>query len=217
MRKNVYIVGFFTGFNLTAMLLALPLYSIDRFCASSFQTGILGFFLNFLYSLNTLLTGRTSLKDKRASLIKFSLFVIVFLFPSFLFLPSFPFVIALFGLYGILQAWVWPVLQASLSSAETESLPKVLGNYNIAWSSGNILGTSLAGKLYQIKPFLPFLVTSLISLISFLLVKGISIPPQKEGEETDPFFHPYYLKVARIFNFFNFAIFGTVIFLFPKF
>ena len=219
MRKisNVYIIAFLTGFNLTSILLALPLYSIDKFRASSYQLGILGFLLNFLYSANTFITGKTFIKEKRNSLIRFSLIFITFLFPIFLILPSFNTVVILFGIYGLLQAWVWPILQAFLSEVEERNLPRVLGTYNIAWSTGNIFGTALAGKLYQIKFSLPFFLITFLSLISFLSIKGITIQNSVvKFKKIKGTFHPYYLKISRIFNFLNFMLLGAIIFLFPK-
>ncbi len=215
---RIYIVAFLTGTNLSIVMLSIPLYSIDRFQATSFQLGILGFLLNLAYSLNTFLTGKTGLKNKRIHLIKISLITISFLFLSFLILRTFPLVVFFFALYGLFQAWVWPVLQFSLASFTSEDLSRILGTYNISWAMGNIIGTTLAGWLYQQHYSLPFLTASLFSVISYLLICNLSIrvPEKAIKKESFSLSHPYYLKIARLFNFLNFMILGAMLFLFPK-
>ncbi len=213
---RIYMAGHLNGFLLSSSIICVTLLSIDRFSASPFELGILGFLINFLYSFFTFLAGITRLKFHRAKLLKISTFILFLIFPLFPFLPHLYGVIALFGLYGILQSWIWPALQAGLHHRDEKSLSRTTGNYNIAWSSGNILGAYLGGKIYEISFSFPFFLASFIYLLMFLILKDISLPspPEEAPSLSSPY--PYYLRISRIFNLLNFMAIGAILFLFPK-
>ncbi len=76
------------------------------------------------------------------------------------------------SLLGMSYALFWPATQASAGAGVSPlKLPSVLRWYNLSWSGGRMIGTSMAGSLFLVSPSLPFLVAGLASAVVFLLSK----------------------------------------------
>ncbi|GBC98101.1 hypothetical protein HRbin17_00597 [bacterium HR17] len=126
-------------------------------------------------------------------------------------------------LNGVALALFWPATQASAGiGVPRHRLLHALLAYNLSWSGGRMLGTALAGWLFEQHPALPFLVAGASSaLVAFATVRApmdIGPPPSFDAphENAEPWSPTQRLVTsAQLANLVrSFAFFEAVV-LFP--
>lgn len=95
--------------------------------------------------------------------------------------------IAFAGVYGCGMSLFWPTAEAwfsDLSSDSPRGLDRALGNFNVAWSSGMVVGALLGGLLWQTLGNNGFLV-----LLLLLTVVGLGLLRVPQSRRTEPAVH----------------------------
>ncbi len=122
---------------------------------------------------------------------------------------------------GASLAFFWPPTQATAGTGvPAHRLLTALLAYNLSWNSGRMLGTGLAGQLFEWHPSLPFLIATCASLCVTLLALRLRLPfpvlkaSDSIGSANDPLALRLALS-AQLGNFVrSFAFFETIV-LFP--
>lgn len=112
----------------------------------------------------------------------------------YLLVPVLAVTMAFHGLFGLSMTLFWPRVAGWLSGAtEGKNLGKVMGQYNLAWSSGGLIAPILGGTLVTVDLRLPFLLGGFLLLcVALLLAWGLrtagppAASPAAEGEPTAP-------------------------------
>lgn len=123
---------------------------------------------------------------------------------------------------GVSYAFFWPPTQAMAGFGVSPTrLLSVLRFYNLSWSGGRMLGTGLAGMLFEKHPFLPFSLAAAVSGMVAIGVWFLRFPdgaerfdPEETGSNNDS---EHRLAIAaQLGNFVrSFAVIEAVV-LFPK-
>lgn len=130
-----------------------------------------------------------------------------------------------FPLLGLSKAFFWPAYEAWIAERYEEgNLQRRVRNFNVSWSLGIMLGAFIPGYLYQLSPLLTFYLASIISLLTFGIirlqtkssglksdVKRIEEIPEKTAE-----IKQIYLYIAWIANFSSYFTLGILRSLSPK-
>lgn len=215
MEKIVYITAFLLSTANYVVNISIPLYLIKKFSAPPLILGISGFMGNFSYTFSTYIF------YKLGKNFNFPWFIIscVLIGCVYLFLPILPsyFLIFIFLFFnGFFFSRFWPSIQHFFRGN--------IGNidkFNLAWSSGVIVGTFLSGYFFKIKEIYPFIAGSGFSLIGFVL-GYINFEKFKSYYKNLPYIHSSEKRLDKelqkicIMNFLNFFSTGSLIFLFPK-
>ncbi len=132
------------------------------------------------------------------------------------------------GLFGCGMSLFWPTTEAWFSELAADSprgLDRALGNFNVAWSSGMVLGALLGGFLWQaleVRAFLALLV--LICLVALGLF-GVPQPRRTEptvhlhahnGVRVDPAVTARFLLSARLTALLSWFMTGVNLTILPK-
>ncbi len=124
----------------------------------------------------------------------------------------------------------WPPVQAWIGDlvSGTGKLHRVLGNFNLLWTTALMLGPPLCGYLWEKSTFAPFLVASVIiwasaAVMLFLVPvrrrKTVAATEAHEPADADDRTDPRadkYLRLAWAANFVGYSSVGIVRSLFPK-
>lgn len=221
--RSVYFYGpaFLTECGLLSMWLAEPVHALKHFGASPLTLGLMGMFSSGGYALIALLAGWLSDKTGRRRWILASA---AFQILSGLLLPycrelwQFVFLAAL---HTTMLGFFWaPFMGLFSESTPHDQLSRALGNYNISWCLGGIMGSVLSGTLYDhLGPAAPFWFGS--ALMACALIILTSSRPAKLAElQEHPLGNsplaPLYLRQAWALLISNFFVMGMMIYIFPK-
>jgi len=120
-------------------------------------------------------------------------------------------------------ALYWPMLEAAIAEGSRgRALSRRMGAFNTSWSLGDAVGIPLAGALYDVRPWAPFVmmaaVTALIAVVlSFarrMPVAAAADPGGGAGEtdrlETPPAVNVHFTRAAWVGNFIGAGTVGVV-------
>ena len=130
----------------------------------------------------------------------------------------------LYSFFGFITAMFWPPLMGWLSEGlEGHGLNRMIGFFNLAWSTGLVLSPYLGGILLELNFLYPF--ASVIFLYSLLVISlflfPIIIPSIRKVNPTDNIrfndsdFSAPLRYAAWLGNFTGYMIFGIIMFVFP--
>ncbi len=202
--------------------LCVPLLAI-ALGADYLTLGAIGAIGSLVYTLGCTVSGKLSDRIGYRRTAIMASFVIAVLIATYVLVDRISQVFVLTMLLGLAMSGYWPPLQAWLG----QHLPfcrlgRVLGQFNVAWSAGILLGPPIGGFLFSIRSELPFVLTSVsvfmlfLALAFFSVRNGEYIPPEPDH---DPLFERsrIFLPVAWVANFSTFFTVGLLRFLFPKY
>lgn len=87
---------------------------------------------------------------------------------------------------GAMSAGLWPPLELQIGEGITSStMVRVLGIFNVCWSSGMCVGMLVSGALYDLAPALPFLVAAGLAAVGAVLVWCAPGMDRRETEARD--------------------------------
>lgn len=134
----------------------------------------------------------------------------------------------LYGIYGLFMSLFWPPIMGWISRGrEQKELGRRMGQFNVAWSVGILLGPFLAGILSELRPAYAVFsagifalgVTLLMLLASHLLPDIRQVPSRKSlnavSAETDGSTPLRYLTWAGLFT--GYFVFGITMNIFPMY
>lgn len=194
--------------------ISVPLFLTENLKATRFEIGLAGFSGNFGYTFMTLLISRYI--RKKLFLFVYSPVLIGIAYILFPHTPLYP-VFFLMFLIGILYARYWPSIQNCFRNAPE----RFIGNFNLSWSSGIIVGSFLSGFIYSKGKLLPFIISGSMciftGLLLFFLKNNIYSLDIKQKEKKGSGFRKFNIKEIRILNFMNFFSIGIMLFIFPRY
>jgi len=130
----------------------------------------------------------------------------------------------LYSLFGFLTAMFWPPLMGWLSEGlEGHELNRMIGFFNLSWSTGLVLSPYLGGLLLELNfiyPFVSIIImysVLMISLFVFPIIIPSIIKVNKQGNVklTDSDHSTPLRYAAWLGNLTGYIIFGIIMFVFP--
>jgi len=196
--------------------ISIPIFLTENLNATRFEIGVAGFIGNLGYTVMTLFLSRF-LKKKKLFLLVYSPILIGI---SYLIFPHLPIylIFSLMFFIGLFYARFWPLLQTCFRNASV----KFIGNFNLSWSSGVIIGSFISGYLYSNGKFLPFLISGTLcifigTLITCLKSNVYSLNIDQKGKKSKENRKKFKIKEIRKMNFMNFFTVGVMLFIFPRY
>ena len=202
--------------------LCVPLLAI-ALGADYLTLGAIGAVGSLVYTLGCTVSGRLSDRIGYRRTAIMASFIIVVLIAAYVRVDRISQLFVLSMFLGLAMSGYWPPLQAWLGEhLPFSKLGRVLGQFNVAWSAGILLGPAIGGFLFSIRSELPFVLTSIsvftlfLALAFFSVRNGECIAPEPDH---DPLFERsrIFLPVAWVANFSTFFTVGLLRFLFPKY
>ena len=196
--------------------ISVPIFLTENLNATRFEIGIAGFVGNSGYTIMTLFLSHLLFKNKKLFLLVYSPILIGI---SYLILPhlSIYHIFSLMFFIGLFYARFWPSLQTCFRNAPV----RFIGNFNLAWSFGVIIGSFISGYLYLNGKFLPFLISGILCILAGVLITykkrniySLDIETKEKKEKNGKRFN---IKEIRYLNFINFFTFGVMLFIFPRY
>lgn len=208
---------------LSIQLLGVELNATDA------QIGLIGAMAPLGYAVSSMLNPRVSGRVGRESsaLIGAVIYLIAaFSIPLSYCTRSISLLLVISSIAGIAIGFYWPAVQALMgTSAPPGRLLTFITIYNLAWSTGRMLGMRLSGNLFMHSPIVPFVVGGAISmLVAFVIAAvhatrtqdaGIALPmPSPICSAAE--FNNLVVASAQLSNLLRTLSVGTVVALFPK-
>ncbi|HSR11614.1 MAG TPA: MFS transporter, partial [Thermodesulfobacteriota bacterium] len=224
-KSVILAVPFWMDFCGNIYYLALPLLVIEL-GGTPVQLGLVGTVASSVYMVMALLTGRLSDRFGRRALMVAG--PLAFACACLLMTQAggIPTILALAALNGISFSLFWPAFQAWVAEvqAAAKDLARNIGNFNLSWTSSQLVGAIVAGLLFAVSPRLPFFAAAGFGLALFLFllanVKDRTLPSTREtgpadlpGESGN---HRFFLYAIWVSNFATWFILGNVRYQFPK-
>jgi MFS family permease len=169
--------------NVGAVGISVPIYA-NRLGASPFLVGIIGSVGGLIYSFMPLVSGVLSDKFRRKAFILASLFSYGFSCLLYNFTED-PFMLVFINiLQGFSISAFWPAMEALIADSAEMRLEKAMRRFNVSWGFAVIIGPMLGGVLISMLSIkAPFLLSSLISFFSGLLVLAFVVEPSGRRRE----------------------------------
>jgi len=125
---------------------------------------------------------------------------------------------------GLCLSIFWPCFQAWIADRLRKgSLLRDLGNFNLSWTSANIVGPIFSGFMYSFHPRLPFVFAAGLSLTVFLIVwmsfQDVKIQPKDDERFVPPEMPDNRMNLlygAWVANFVSFFVIANAKYQFPK-
>ncbi len=112
-----------------------------------------------------------------------SISLLFFLYP---WLPGPVYMVPLALIIGMAWGLLWPPMESWIADVfEGRHLTRALSGFNVSWSTGSTIGILLAGYLFELRPWLPFLVTVLVPLAVAATLPRLP-KPERKGENHSP-------------------------------
>ena len=136
--------------------------------------------------------------------------------------------VACAGVFGCGLSLFWPTTEAWFSDLAADSprgLDRALGNFNLAWSTGMVIGALLGGFLWQVLEARAFLALLVLLCVVALGLFGVPQPRRTEpslhlhahnGQRVDPAVTARYLLSARLTAFLSWFMTGVNLTILPK-
>jgi len=196
--------------------ISIPIFLTENLNATRFEIGVAGFAGNSGYTIMTLFLSHLLFKNKKLFLLVYSPILIGI---SYLILPHLPIylIFSLMFFIGSFYARFWPLLQTCFRNAPV----RFIGNFNLAWSCGVIIGSFISGYLYFGK-FLPFLISGILCILVGVLITSkkrniYSLNTEIKGKKVKKGKRFNNIKEIRYLNFINSFTFGVMFFIFPRY
>jgi len=168
---NFYIAAFLADLAIGAVLLAIPLFLIYRFAASSLLLGILGAVGALVYSAGVIIVGRMADRFSRRKIILFGCGMFAVAYSVLPFLKTTNQILLAYAFGSASMAMFWPTLQSWLSQGlDKPSLMRSLTIFNISWSAGLMVGFFSAGFLFALGQEVPFAFGVILIVITMLFL-----------------------------------------------
>lgn len=195
--RLLYLLSFIMNSATGVLVVAIPLLAI-RFGAGPITLGVLGSLGPLVYTLACPLAGRIS--DENASpgglfpgvsrrrTILLGCALLVFVDLCIVFVSSIKDVLIMGVCGSFCAALFWPAIQAWLTEIEGGgSLSDRLGNFNLSWSLGIMIGPMIGGYLYEIDYRFPwyYAVASAICVLLILGSSGGAAPRRSPADPAD--------------------------------
>jgi len=216
----IYYLLIFSAFIVSAgnyiVNISIPIFLTENLNATRFEIGVAGFAGNSGYTIMTLFLSNLLFKNKKLFLLVYSPVLIGI---SYLILPHLPIYLffSLMFFIGLFYARFWPSLQTCFRNAPV----RFIGNFNLAWSFGVIIGSFISGYLYSNGKFLPFLISGILCILAGALITykkrniySLNIDSREKIEKNRKKFK---IKEIRYLNFINFFTVGVMLFIFPRY
>ncbi len=132
------------------------------------------------------------------------------------------------GAYGASVAFFWPTLSAwfsDMAASTGRHLNRMLGNFNLAWSSGMVLGALLGGvwwRAWGAGSFLVLIIVLVSTAVGLFFVpefggKATTRPPEPKAEAgISPETNRRFLLSARLLVFLSWFMSGVILTILPK-
>jgi len=218
-KKMIYYLLIFSAFIVPVsnyiVNISVPIFLTESLNATRFEIGVAGFVGNFGYTIMTLFLSHL-FKNKKLSILVYPPILIGI---SYLILPHLPICLffSLMFFIGLFYARFWPLLQTCFRNAPV----RFIGNLNLAWAFGVIIGSFISGYLYSKGKFLPFLISGILCILAGVLIiykkrniDSLNIDNKKKIEKNRKKFK---IKEIRYLNFMNFFTVGVMLFIFPRY
>ncbi len=212
-----------------AVFLSVPLLAL-QLGATVVQLGYLGSVGGICYAITCPFAGRLSDRYGRKRVVLFSSFLCAgnYLWMSQVHHLTIMFVVVPLGLAS--AALFWPSIQAWIAEGKDRpTLIRTIGNFNVAWSLGLLIGPSVGGRLYTWNARLPFYFAVLgilgLGVMTLLAAPAdaVTAPPRRlrpsddqEATSEEARTHLRFLYIAWIANFSAWFILGILRNIFPK-
>jgi len=219
----INVLAFLINFTTGMLIISYPLVAIERFGVSALTLGALGTTSAGAYALACLVSGTLVDRIGFKKMVMAACALLALVYPSILLIDGIGqlFLMAVFGSIGL--SLFWPAVMRWIGEEEHgDLLRKQLGSFSIALIAGIMVGNFVAGKLFELSPAAPYLLSALTALAVLLLVLfteekntpggGADQPAPRVQERPRPGF----LLIGWIANFAVFFAVGVGESLFPK-
>ncbi len=218
----LYLSVLFMDMCLGVVTLATPLLALS-FGASVVQLGFLGMLSGTCRAIACVFTGHLVDRLGPKLLAVSSCFALSIVCVAMTRVAQLSYVYVLFAMSGLAFAFFWPPMENWVAQGKSyEEILKSIGIYNIAWSTGLLLGPVTGGLLFERGVKAPFYFASATAgvLGVFLALVPRSNNPKAELEHPDESYIPRednsYLVVGWMANFISWFIIGNIRNIFPK-
>lgn len=197
--------------------------------ATNAQIGLIGAMGPLGYALLSLCNPRVSgrIGRENSALVGAVLYLVAaFLIPVAYYTHSIAVLLLVSAIAGIAIGFYWPAVQALMgTSAPPEKLLTFITIYNIAWSTGRMLGMRTSGILFMHSPSMPFIVGGTISIavaLATLSTRLVKKPVQIHNLQgsfsrcSAAEFDDLVVASAQLGNLLRTLSVGTAVALFPK-
>ena len=224
---NFYIAAFLADLAVGAVLLAIPLFLIYNFAASSLLLGILGAVGALVYSAGVIIAGRMADRFSKKKIILFGCGMFMAVYLTIPFLKTTNQIILAYALGSASMAMFWPTLQSWFSQGlDKPNLMRSLTIFNISWSTGLMAGFLSAGFLFALGEKIPFTFGAVLIVITMLflyrqppvprIIKNVAGGPVAEIGADRPANYVSFLYIGWCSNFVSWVNLGVMRNLFPK-
>jgi DHA1 family multidrug resistance protein-like MFS transporter len=174
-------LSFLVSFGLSNMEGVFGLFALERFGFGPSQVGIVMVVVGTVVALvQVILTGPATKRWGERTVIKATLLGLTITFLLILTAVDLPTLMLTTGLFAFTNAMLRPSISSLVSKEAVLDQGFALGLNSSFMSLGRFVGPLLAGFLFDIRVYLPYLVGSLIMFVGFLYVQTKLKPPQEE-------------------------------------
>jgi DHA1 family tetracycline resistance protein-like MFS transporter len=190
--------------------------------------GLLGMSSAAAYAISCLFSGRLSDRFGRKTLVVGSCLICAGAWLAMPYVTGYYQLLAILPISGAAASMFWPPMQAWLSEITVggrRRLVRNIGNFNIAWTAGLMIGPPIAGVAWALGAPAPFILAAL-SLLGVLIMTvrmpasvdggGENVAEDFAGVQTDGDVARRYLHLAWIANFASWFGRGMQLVVFPK-
>ncbi len=173
--QGLFFIWFLFSTALALQQVTFAMYMERIFGFSVSQTGFVFAGIGVLILINQILLRRVLLKKFREKILAIVMFVF---FGVGMILQSFPILLAVFAglvLSTFGQGTLRPVLSSFIAGFNPEKKGEYLGIASSLTTLGMIIGSLIATASYALHPGLPFLVSGIIGLVSFVMMKVFKV------------------------------------------
>lgn len=224
--RRIIIAAFFMDLAVAMVGLSVQ-FSGHALDATPTMLGLLATVSAAAYTLLCLFTGRLSDRSGRRTLATLSCLLCAAVWLAMPLARRVWHLLALMPLSGAAIAMFWPATQAWLSEVTRggpRGLAASLGEFNISWTAGLMLGPPLAGLMWAFGRPAPFLLAAAGVLAVLALLRTVSGAPQAASEAqvgaerggAGDRLAQHYLHLAWIANFASWFSRGLASVVFPK-
>jgi MFS family permease len=197
----LYIASYLMDLCAGLLVFTLPLVALDL-GASTVELGLIGTVGSMAYILACSFTGKLADRWDRRRLMAAASLGAACVYGLLMVVRHVGLLILGYALSSVMMALFWPALQAVLAEGRNRAqLVRVLGNFNMIWTAGFLVGPLLGGPLYEMDPRLPFVVSTtsaLIITVGMLLVRFTPVADPSEAGPDLP--DPAHLKKTSRFR-----------------
>ncbi len=164
------VLAFLLNFGLTNFEGVFGLYAKDRFGYGTLEVGLILMFMGLLSALiQGGLTGRLTRRFGEVAIIRWSMASSAVAFVAMIFATTLPGILLTIGAFILSNTMLRPAVSSLTSKRTTGGQGMAMGLSNSFMSLGRVVGPGLAGFLFDIRYFLPYLVGGVVMLVGYWL------------------------------------------------